>query len=208
MWPWMASLQKRGQHVCGGTLVSESSVLTNADCFPGSLNASEWTVVLGRLKQNGSNQFEESLNVVNISMSNLTGNNIAVLKLSSQPTLNNYIQPICLDNKRTFPVGSVCWAAGWSSGRGGGEPKSQRLTVMLIFVQRLVTRTNANQVNLPEMTAFLFPPTLEEQALQQFQATVVDCGNATTTDSMCTANFTLEQVQDNICHPSEGYGEF
>ncbi|MED6234256.1 hypothetical protein ATANTOWER_025483, partial [Ataeniobius toweri] len=35
MWPWMVSLQKRGQHVCGGTLVSESSVLTNADCFSG-----------------------------------------------------------------------------------------------------------------------------------------------------------------------------
>ncbi|XP_047214188.1 transmembrane protease serine 9-like isoform X1 [Girardinichthys multiradiatus] len=152
MWPWMASLQKRGQHVCGGTLVSESSVLTNTDCFSGSLDVSEWTVVLGRLKQNGSNQFEESLNVVNISMSNLTGNNIAVLKLSSKPTLNNYIQPICLDNKRTFPVGSVCWAAGWSSGRGG-----------------------------------------EEQALQQFKATVVDCGNAATTDSICTATFTLEQ---------------
>ncbi|MEQ2266427.1 hypothetical protein XENORESO_004018 [Xenotaenia resolanae] len=113
---------------------------------------SEWTVVLGRLKQNGSNQFEVSLNVVNISMSNLTRNNIAVLKLSSKPTLNNYIQPICLDNKRTFPVGSICWAAGWSSGRGG-----------------------------------------EEQALQQFQATVVDCGDAATTDSMCTATFTLEQ---------------
>ncbi|XP_015241266.1 PREDICTED: transmembrane protease serine 9-like, partial [Cyprinodon variegatus] len=117
-WPWMASLQRNGQHVCGGTLVSENSVLTNADCFSDSNEASEWTVMLGRLKHNGSNEFEVSLNVINITMSNLTGSNIAVLKLSSPPPLNDYIQPICLDNGRTFPVGSACWAAGWSSERG------------------------------------------------------------------------------------------
>ncbi|KAM4717038.1 LOW QUALITY PROTEIN: polyserase-2-like [Anableps anableps] len=151
-WPWMASLQKNGQHVCGGTLVSESFVLTNANCFSGSPDASEWTVVLGRLKQNRSNEFEVSLNVVNISMSNLTGTNIALLEMSSPPTLNNYIQPICLDSGRTFPEGSVCWSAGWSSGRGG-----------------------------------------EEQALQHFQATVVNCGSASTADSMCTTVFTLQQ---------------
>lgn len=32
-WPWMASLQKNGSHVCGGTLVAVDFVLSNADCF-------------------------------------------------------------------------------------------------------------------------------------------------------------------------------
>lgn len=82
---------------------------------------SEWTVVLGRLRQNGSNPFEVTLNVTNITLSNLTGSNVAVLLLATQPTLSDYIQPICLDNGRNFTVGSTCWAAGWSSGRGGGE---------------------------------------------------------------------------------------
>uniref|UniRef100_A0A3P9L0F3 Peptidase S1 domain-containing protein n=1 Tax=Oryzias latipes TaxID=8090 RepID=A0A3P9L0F3_ORYLA len=118
-WPWMASLQKNGQHVCGGTLVSLDSVLSDANCFSSSPVASEWTVVLGRLKQNGSNAFEVSLNVTNITLSNQTGSNVAVLQFSNNPPLNNYIQPICLDNGRTFPVGTTCWAAGWSSGRGG-----------------------------------------------------------------------------------------
>uniref|UniRef100_A0A3B5MIN3 Peptidase S1 domain-containing protein n=1 Tax=Xiphophorus couchianus TaxID=32473 RepID=A0A3B5MIN3_9TELE len=123
-WPSMASLQKNGQHECGGTLVSREYVLSNAACFSESPNVSQWTVVLGRLKQNGSNSFESSFNVSNITMSNLTGSNIALVQLSTSPTLSNYIQPICLDNGRTFPVGSSCWAAGWSSGRGGGEAAS------------------------------------------------------------------------------------
>uniref|UniRef100_A0A3P9AY23 Peptidase S1 domain-containing protein n=1 Tax=Maylandia zebra TaxID=106582 RepID=A0A3P9AY23_9CICH len=30
-WPWMASLQKNGSHVCGGTLVALDSVLTEVE---------------------------------------------------------------------------------------------------------------------------------------------------------------------------------
>ncbi|XP_028268229.1 transmembrane protease serine 9-like [Parambassis ranga] len=151
-WPWVASLQKNGRHVCGGTLVAVDSVLSNADCFSNSTAASEWTVVLGRLKQNGSNPFEVTRNVANITLSNLTGSNVAVLHLSSKPPLSDYIQPICVDNGRTFAVGSTCWAAGWSSGRGGVE-----------------------------------------ELLQAFQTSVLNCGNTSQSESICTAAFTLEQ---------------
>ncbi|XP_071321338.1 polyserase-2 [Trachinotus anak] len=152
VWPWMASLQKNGSHMCGGTLVAEDAVLSNANCFSSSPTPSEWTVVLGRLRQNGSNPFEVTLNVTNITLSNLTGSNVAVLQLETKPTLSDYIQPICLDNGLSFSVNSTCWAAGWSLGRGG-----------------------------------------EEQVLQEFQTTVLDCGNASTTESICTGVFTLEQ---------------
>nr|XP_040046878.1 transmembrane protease serine 9-like [Gasterosteus aculeatus aculeatus] len=120
VWPWMASLQKNGSHVCGGTLVAEDAVLSDADCFSRPPSPSEWTVVLGRLKQNGSNPFEVTLNVTSITMSNLNGSNVAVLKLARRPVLSPYIQPICLGN-RLFAVGSTCWAAGWNAGRGGEE---------------------------------------------------------------------------------------
>uniref|UniRef100_A0A3B5RCG9 Zgc:100868 n=1 Tax=Xiphophorus maculatus TaxID=8083 RepID=A0A3B5RCG9_XIPMA len=151
-WPSMASLQKNGQHECGGTLVSREYVLSNAACFSESPNVSQWMVVLGRLKQNGSNSFESSFNVSNITMSNLTGSNIALVQLSTSPTLSNYIQPICLDNGRTFPVGSSCWAAGWSSGRGGVE-----------------------------------------ELLQEFQTSVLTCENVSSTENICTSEFTLEK---------------
>ncbi|XP_034567393.1 mucin-2-like [Notolabrus celidotus] len=153
LWPWMASLQKNGGHVCGGTLVSVDSVLSNANCFSSSSPVpSEWTVVLGRLKQKGSNPFEMTLNVKNITVSNLTGSNVAVLQLETNPTLSTYIQPICLDNGQTFSEGSTCYGAGWSAGRGG-----------------------------------------EEEVLQEFQTSVVSCGNASTSDRICTGSFTLEQ---------------
>ncbi|XP_074552485.1 polyserase-2 [Halichoeres trimaculatus] len=152
LWPWIASVQKNGVHMCGGTLVAQDSVLSNANCFSSSPTPSEWTVVVGRLNQNGSNPFEVTLNVTNITLSNLTGSNVAVLHLSPTPTLSVYIQPICLDNGQTFSEGTTCWGAGWSSGRGG-----------------------------------------EEEALQEFQTTIVSCGNATSSDTICTGSFTLEQ---------------
>uniref|UniRef100_I3JSL4 Acrosin n=1 Tax=Oreochromis niloticus TaxID=8128 RepID=I3JSL4_ORENI len=131
-WPWMASLQKNGSHVCGGTLVALDSVLSNANCFSSSPVASEWTVVLGRLKLNGSNPFEVTLNVTNITLSNTTGTNIAILRLSAQPTLTDYIQPICLDSGRTFAEGLACWAAGWSPGRGGAEEVMQQFNTSVV----------------------------------------------------------------------------
>ncbi|PWA32041.1 hypothetical protein CCH79_00020708, partial [Gambusia affinis] len=156
-WPSMASLQKNGQHVCGGTLVSMDYVLSNAACFSAAPIVSEWTVVLGRLKQNGSNPFESSFNVSNITMSNLTGSNIALVQLSTRPTLSNYIQPICLGGGRTFPVGSSCWVAGWSSGRGGGE-----------------------------------------ELLQELQTSVLTCENVSSTENICTTEFTLEKVSGSL----------
>uniref|UniRef100_A0A672G6H6 Zgc:100868 n=1 Tax=Salarias fasciatus TaxID=181472 RepID=A0A672G6H6_SALFA len=127
IWPWMASLQRNGSHVCGGTLVSEDTVMSDASCFSSSSVASEWTVVLGRLQQSGSNPFEVTLNVTNITLSSLSGSNVALLSLSSRPTLSDYIQPICLDDGRTFTVGTTCWAAGWSSGRGGDQQVLQEI---------------------------------------------------------------------------------
>ncbi|XP_077386691.1 polyserase-2-like isoform X1 [Festucalex cinctus] len=150
MWPWMASLHWNGSHVCGGTLVAEDSVLTSAECIMRSSTPSEWTVFLGRVRQNGSNSFETAMSVVSIVSSTLSGSNVAVLRLASRAPLSDFIQPICMESGQTFATGSTCWAAGWSEGRGG-----------------------------------------EEQALQEVQTPLVDCGNAST--NICTQNLTLDQ---------------
>uniref|UniRef100_A0A8C7XJ80 Zgc:100868 n=1 Tax=Oryzias sinensis TaxID=183150 RepID=A0A8C7XJ80_9TELE len=153
-WPWMASLQKDGQHVCGGTLVSLDYVLSSADCFSGPPVASEWTVVLGRLKQNGSNPFE----------------------------------PICLDNGRTFPVGTTCWAAGWSSGQGGGEFMSKQ------FVPEQKGGDHSVINSLPPPHFFF----LKERVLQDVQTTVQSCVNGSSGSSICTGAFTVEPMLRNF----------
>ncbi|KAF3845901.1 hypothetical protein F7725_002979 [Dissostichus mawsoni] len=101
--------------------------------------------------KNGSNPFEEEKNVSKITLSNMTGSNVAVLHLLTKPTLSDYIQPICMDNGRTFSVGTSCWVAGWSYANGG-----------------------------------------EEQVLQEFKTSVENCGNASSSDILCTDTFTLD----------------
>ncbi|XP_077069357.1 polyserase-2 [Siphateles boraxobius] len=151
IWPWMASLQFNGSHVCGGTLIAERFVLSSASCFTSSKNASDWTVILGRLNQNGSNPNEVSIKVANLTISNATGDNVAVLQLAVAPNLTNFIQPICVDvGDNSFSVNTQCWVAGWSSGAGG--------------------------VN---------------QTLQEFKASIVDCGNSS--NSICTSSLNLQQ---------------
>lgn len=112
------------------TFPASPVLLILVDCVPyhryrsnerSGLGASEWTVILGRLKQNGSNPFEMKFNVTNITMSNETGSNVAVLHLQTRPTLSDYIQPICLGTTQIFGVGTTCYVAGWSFGQGGGE---------------------------------------------------------------------------------------
>ncbi|XP_078808036.1 transmembrane protease serine 9-like isoform X2 [Oryzias latipes] len=176
-WPWMASLQRNGQHVCGGTLVSLDYVLSSADCFSGSSVASEWRVVLGRLKQIGSNPFEVSLKVTRIVLSNLTGFNIGVMQLSSQPPLADYIQPICLDNGRTFLEGATCWAAGWNSGRGGSEQVMQQFQTSLLNCGGALSNSVCTTV-FPLQQGDSGGPLMCEQDGSWFQAAVLSLDNS------------------------------
>ena len=90
-------------------------------------NASYWTVELGRLSLNGPNSFSVTLGVRSIVFSNLTGDNIAVLMLSSSPRISDYIQPICVDQGTVdFLNNADCWMAGWGEGQGGGEDPPSR----------------------------------------------------------------------------------
>ncbi|KAM9456739.1 polyserase-2-like isoform 1-T1 [Clarias gariepinus] len=153
-WPWMASLQVNGTHVCGGTLIAQQFVMSSADCFSSSAKPSDWTVKLGRLNQNGSNPNEVSVAVTNITFSTNGTNNIAVLKLSTTPTLSDFIQPICVNLGSTnFNIGTQCWAAGWGSGGGA------------------------------------------QQTLQQFNTTIVDCGTASSSNTICISAIPLEQTE-------------
>ncbi|CAL8404556.1 unnamed protein product [Boreogadus saida] len=133
VWPWIASLQVNGTHMCGGTLVTADAVLSDASCFTMYPNASYWTVELGRRNLNGPNSFNMTLGVKSITLSNLTGDNIAVLMLSSAPRLSDYIQPICLDQGMgSFLNNTDCCMARWGMGQGGAQETLQEFNTTVV----------------------------------------------------------------------------
>ncbi|KAK2884826.1 hypothetical protein Q8A73_021300 [Channa argus] len=118
MWPWMVSLHKNGNYTCGGTLISENVVLTAAQCISDlNPNALEWRVLLAKGHIKCSEAFALCLGVVNITVSKMTGFNVALLKLAKPVSYTDYIQPVCvdMDDARSIPIGSQCWVVGWGS---------------------------------------------------------------------------------------------
>ncbi|XP_029382869.1 transmembrane protease serine 9-like [Echeneis naucrates] len=123
-WPWIVSLHKNGAHTCGGSLITDTFVLTSDQCFSNhNPDVREWKAFLGRKHENGFEEFEMSVNVEDITVSKMPGSNIALVQLDKPVSYSDYIQPVCLDmnNERSFPVGSQCWVAGWGRGIKSNE---------------------------------------------------------------------------------------
>uniref|UniRef100_A0A671S0M4 Peptidase S1 domain-containing protein n=1 Tax=Sinocyclocheilus anshuiensis TaxID=1608454 RepID=A0A671S0M4_9TELE len=119
-WPWQVSLHSSnfGGHFCSGSLINSEWVLTAAHCLPG-VSASDLLVYLGKKTQQGVNTYEISRNVISIIVhpsynSQTSDNDIALLRLSSSVTFNDYIKPVCLAAQNSaFPSGTSSWITGW-----------------------------------------------------------------------------------------------
>lgn len=112
------------------TWVSAKSLETCLDHYimcvyfsPGSV-----TVYLGRQTQEGLNPNLVTRSVTQIINhpdynSGTSDNDIALLKLSSAVTFNDYVLPVCLAaSDSTFHNGTDAWVTGWGNiGSGGGS---------------------------------------------------------------------------------------
>ncbi|XP_052385563.1 complement factor D-like isoform X2 [Oncorhynchus keta] len=108
--PYMASLQSRGQHSCGGVLVREDFVLTAAHCD------GRYRVVLGAHDLSEDENSQQKFNVIKYIPHPRFGDNlendIMLLKLRGRATLNRAVQLIPLMNG-SMAEGSLCTTAGW-----------------------------------------------------------------------------------------------
>ncbi|XP_033710887.1 neutrophil elastase-like [Tursiops truncatus] len=116
-WPFMASLQRRGRHFCGGTLIARNFVLSAAHCLNG-MNHRSVRVVLGAHNLRRQERTRQTFRVQRVFKNGFNPlrleNDIAVLQLSRMATINTNVQVAQLPAQdQGVGEGVQCVAMGW-----------------------------------------------------------------------------------------------
>ncbi|KAF6723556.1 Suppressor of tumorigenicity 14-like protein [Oryzias melastigma] len=148
-WPWQVSLHVKGEgHVCGASVLNNRWLLTAAHCVQdGQFNrysqAHLWEALLGLHSQGQTQEWTVRRGVRRIiphkDFSSTTyDNDIALMELDADVTLNQYIWPICLPSPaHDFPAGQEAWITGWGATHDGGS----RTTFLQKAAVRIVNAT-------------------------------------------------------------------
>ncbi|XP_017047448.2 trypsin beta-like [Drosophila ficusphila] len=118
--PWQVSLQKMGEHYCGGSIYSKDIIVTAAHCRFNEtgvkLEAEHLQVRVGSsLKDRDGILIKVKAIISHENYNNLTiANDIAVMRLSESLEFSSKVQPIPLAERNPLP-GSLAMTSGWGA---------------------------------------------------------------------------------------------
>ncbi|XP_074142111.1 chymotrypsinogen B-like [Sminthopsis crassicaudata] len=114
-WPWQVSLQRRGAHFCGGSIINKNWVVTAAHCKVKRTDR----VVAGRHNMRSHRENIQVLKIaqvfINRNFDSVSLNNdITLLKLARPVRFQKNVSPVCLPSVNDdFPAGTQCAISGW-----------------------------------------------------------------------------------------------
>lgn len=119
-WPWQVSLHMNGIAQCGGSLITDTWVLTAAHCFVTPLDPSAYTVYLGAHQlsdlQNPPTVFRAVKQVIIHPdfTSGISGGDIALVQLEGPVSVTASILPVRLPSQGVQLLeGTLCSVTGW-----------------------------------------------------------------------------------------------
>jgi len=133
-WPWQAAIFHRldndvPKYQCGGTVINSNWILTAGICvskYERPMETAQISVSLGRfnldVKETSAQDFEVAEIVLHPNYTSVNYNNdIAVIRLSTHATFNNYVRPVCLWPSNKLELSEVIGKAGTVIGWGKTE---------------------------------------------------------------------------------------
>ncbi|OWF45604.1 Testisin [Mizuhopecten yessoensis] len=158
--PWQASLESSGQHICGAIILNEDFVLTAAHCVGNS--ASSYTIHVGSSSLSGSGGSRHGVSAVtphehfiNSGSTSIGAfpNDVAVMKLSSSISFNQNKQPISLTSVTNAQLAGYneedCVITGWgrTNGNGGSLPNILQKTFVKIMTDNACSVSLGSSLN-------------------------------------------------------------
>ncbi|CAL1546056.1 unnamed protein product [Lymnaea stagnalis] len=126
-WPWMASMQEFGVHICGGAIIHPYFILTAAHCVDSYTAFDDLKIVTGTTKLTQlAPSFKEYMvrrAIIYPTYRKLSGDDIALLELRQPIVYNDFTLPLCYPEKDdVFTKANRCFIAGWGHTLNNPKP--------------------------------------------------------------------------------------